>query len=656
VDVADSGRRIAILIAVGVCVLGVAVALSVQGRTPAPTGGPGPTAVPSRPSGGVDPSLAVAGYKDFSVLPGAPAEPIGKSLQSRLWEVDGRWWAVLVEPRTRATHIYALNAERSAWSDTGVVVDERVGAVADAIWAGGHLYVATTVPGRATANGPRLTRFSRTPAGGFRADANFPVRISDGGVAAISITRDSSGRVWAAFVKEGQVMTAHSADDDAVWTAPTKLATQGDAVGEDDLAALVALDSSQVGIVWTRAAGQIVRFAVRHDADPPDAWSAAETVVDGMPLSANAISVKAAPRGRVVATVETAVADTSGAPPAAVESVAVVRDSDGTWRAALLSRVQDRLGPPVVVVDAAGTTIHVFATSPRRGGAIYLKSADLDRLEFPAGKGAVVVSDASNPGIADPTSTAQLVNTDDGLVVLGFDRDAGTYWHGVVRTAATAGSSPSLGPTPRSSEPPVPSVPPTIAYIRDNFDPWPVNQPIGNGWELRADDPPGALRAAADGAGDGHHAVLTTLNVAPVRACKSFTPVTTGAVVVEMRVRLDALGSADAVITSLRDRGAESASVRFGQGGTFAYYAGATKVRTEVAFRTGTWYRSTVTVHPDRGTYDWLLASDGGKALVRAERIPFRDPAVKQVGSVCVQTSEGKAGLRLRFDDVVVSH
>jgi hypothetical protein len=172
---------------------------------------------------------------------------------------------------------------------------------------------------------------------------------------------------------------------------------------------------------------------------------------------------------------------------------------------------------------------------------------------------------------------------------------------------------------------------------------------------MRDGDPPDALTAVDDLSGDGRHARLLTAGEAAVRACKSFTAVAGGALVVETRVYLDAIGTGDAVISSLRDRSGESASVRFGQGGTFAYYAGPTKVRATAAFRTKTWYRSVVTVRPGRGTYDWLVTTDGGDVVLRVERVPVRDAAATAVSSLCLQTSDGKAGLGLRFDDVVVT-
>jgi hypothetical protein len=116
------------------------------------------------------------------------------------------------------------------------------------------------------------------------------------------------------------------------------------------------------------------------------------------------------------------------------------------------------------------------------------------------------------------------------------------------------------------------------------------------------------------------------------------------------------MGTADATLLGVRFHGEESVLVRFGQGGTFAWYAGATKVRSSVAWRAGTWYRATATLDLDRRTYDIKVSIDGeSRGLVAASKVPFRDPATKTAGSVCAQTSSGKAGLGLDVDRVVVT-
>lgn len=651
----DPLRRIVVVLAAGILVLGVVVAVSLELGPQPPTFSAAP--IPRVPTSGPDETIATRTFRDYSLVPGDTIRPLGKALESRLWQIDGVWWAVLLEPKSRTTHIFRLASDGTAWTDTGIVVDERPGAVADALWDGGHLYVATAVPGRARENGGRVTRFSPT-ADGFAMDPNFPIRLGERGLTAISVTRDSSGRLWAAFVQDSAVRIAHSLDDDAVWSPPAQLPSATDRVGEADLATLVTMDNGQVGILWTRTEAHTVSFAVRGDADPLDRWSPAEVALRDMPLSDNPISLKAVTGGRVAATVELS-ADAGSSGGADPHAVAIVRDPGGTWRAALLARVEDHLGPPTLLADADGKQIHVLASSPRAGGQVYLKSAEVERLEFAAGRGVPVMTDPSDPNIADPTSTKQPVSLEAGIVVAAFDRTSGTIWHSVIGTGrvAAASPSPSAGGSATLTSPPSPppAAPVKTIYIDDNFDPWPLDQPIGNGWVMRSEDPPDALRAGAEPGTNGRHAVLRTATGTAVRACKSFTPVTAGTLVIRERVRFDAQGASDMVIGSVRDPGGESASVRFGQGGTFAYYAGQVKVRTTVPARAGTWYRSILRVRPAAGTYDWTLTTDGGDVLVRVAQIKFRDAEASEASSLCVQTADGKAGLTMRFDDVVVS-
>ncbi len=607
--------------------------------------------------------MTVQSFKDFSVLPGLPTEPAGRELQSRLWTIDGRWWAAMVEPVSRETRIYELSLDRASWSDTGVLLDERGGAMSDVLWSGDHLYVASAVPGRSTSNGVRVSRFSRQPGGRFLLDPNFPVPLTERGVSAVSVARDESGRLWAAFVQDGRVLVAHSSVDDAVWDAPEPVPGDATPVGPADVATLVDDGTGGLGLIWSDANARSIQFAARDHLDAPDQWSESEVAFEGLPLADDPISATAGGDGTIFVAVETAVADKPDAGQAEPGSVILARDSDGGWRTALIARVEDHLGQPIVVVDRAVTEVYVFETSPRHGGTVYLKRAGVDRLEFPPGRGLTVIADPSNPDIAYLTSTKQAIDTEDGLVVLGFDKDTGLYWHAVI-APRVADVTPSATPVASGAGSPGPSLPgPSLApsapgpsaLFTDNFDPWPPNGPIGNGWAIAPADARGSITAVADGSNPGQNAWLQATGPAAVRACKSFAPVAAGTLVAEIRVRLEQIGAADAVITSLRDRSGESVSVRFGQGGTFAYYSGQVKVRSAVPVRLNTWYRSAVTVNLESRTYDWRLSGDDGSRIVAVKGIPFREVAATQVSEICVQTSVGATGAGLRFDDVRVS-
>jgi hypothetical protein len=654
----DTGRRAAIALIALASILGLAVAISVATPKPPPEPSTSDSPRSDRPATAAPGDATVHAYRDFTLLPGDPTDPAGRSLQSRLWSIDGRWWGALVEPGTRETRIHELSLDGSTWSDTGVVIDERPGAMADALWSGDHLYVASAVPGRSPSNGVRVTRFSRDAGGRFVLDPNFPFHLTERGVAAASIARDTSGRLWAAFVQEGRVLVTHSVDDEAVWSPPEPVGDEAATVGPADVAALVADGTGRLGLAWSDSGDKTILFANRDDRDAPDRWFPTETALEGLPLADEPISVAADEDGTVFVAVETAVADDPGAGPTDPGSVILARDPAGTWRTALIARVEDRLGQPVAVVDRGAGDLYVFAASPRRGGTIHVKRSGFDRLEFPAGRGLTVIADPSNPDIAFLTSTKGPIELADGFVVLGFDEQTGFYWHavigpptGVVLPSASSSSSPGASPSPSAGSP----SPGRAALFTDNFDPWPLDGPIGNGWEVGPIDAPGTLTAVSDPSGTGRNALVQPTGSEAVRACKAFAPTAAGTLVAEVRVRLDGIGPADAVITSIRDRSGEAASVRFGQGGTVAYYAGDTKVRTTIPFRLGTWYRSVVTVHPESRTYDWRLTTDDGRAVLAVTAIRFRESAATQVAQICVQTSAGAPDVGLRFDDVRVS-
>jgi hypothetical protein len=652
--VTETGRRIAIGLAAVTAILGVAVAVSVAGQAPPPvsTGSLEPRI--SLPADA--PDLTVQSFKGFSVLPGVPTEPAGRDLQSRLWTIDGRWWGAMVEPASRETRIYELSLDGATWSDTGVLLDERAGAMSDVLWSGDHLYVASAVPGRSTSNGVRVSRFSRQPGGRFLLDPNFPIPVTERGVTAVSFARDESGRLWVAFVQDGRVLVAHSSVDEAVWDAPRPVPDDATAVGPDDVAVLVDDESGNLGLIWSDANERSIRFAARDHLDAPEQWSESGVAFEGLPLAEDPISAAAGGDGTIFVAVETAVADAPDAGQSDPGSVILARDADGVWRSALIARVEDHLGQQIVLVDRAGAEVYVFGTSPRHGGTIHVKRAGIDRLEFPPGRGLPVIEDPSNPDIAYLTSTKQSIDIENSLVVLGFDEETGFYWHALVAPAAGAvapSETPVASDTGSSGASPPPSGPSPL--FTDNFDPWPPTGPIGNGWAIGPADARGTLTAVADGSNPGLNALLQATAPATVRACKSFVPTAAGSLVSEVRVRVEQMGAADAVITSLRDQSGESVSVRFGQGGTFAYYSGEVKVRSAVPIRLNSWYRSAVAVNLDSRRYDWRLSSDDGSRILEVKGIPFRESAATQVSEICVQTSVGATGAGLRFDDVRVS-
>ena len=99
----------------------------------------------------------------------------------------------------------------------------------------------------------------------------------------------------------------------------------------------------------------------------------------------------------------------------------------------------------------------------------------------------------------------------------------------------------------------------------------------------------------------------------------------------------------------------QAASVRFGQGGTFAYVKGANKIRTTVPWRPGAWYRSIVVVHLKTRTYDWRVLNAAGRGLLDVKGIPWRDVTTTPMDRVCMR-APGGAGVVLEWDDIRLVH
>lgn len=647
-----AGRRIAIILVLVTLVLGAAVAAVVASRAsqPPPSFAPmtaTPVAVPR--------DVTVTAHRGFSVLPGEPAEPPGRQLQSRLWAIDGRWFAAMIEPASRETRIFQLSADGSTWSDTGVLLDERPGVTVDALWSGEHLYVASVVPGRSRDDGVRVTRFSLDAAGRFGLDPDFPVTLTEPGAEAVSIARDSTGRLWTTFLAEGRLMVAWSTVNEVIWSAPTPFDGAPGPLDENDAAAVVTVGEGSVGLVWSDRNASEIRFSIRQDADEPEAWSEPEVAFDGLPLGELPIAVAAGPDGTTWVGVETAVADDPEAVGSEPGAVALVRTAEGAWSSTLIAYVEERFGQPVPLVDPAGRRAFVVGVHPRHGGAVHLKQASFDRLEFETGRGLPLIADARDPDLAHVTSTKQPVSLEEGFVVLAFDEETGTYSHAIVSAAppgsASPGPSGAASPDGSGGASPAPAVARTL-IVNHDFEAYPVGDPI-RGWRLGPAEATGSLVAVRST--DGVAARLVPSGAAALRACRPFGVVSAGVVAADVRFRFDAVSPADVLITSLRDGGEEVASVRAGANGMFAWYDGATKVRSAIPARPGAWYRSSVGVDIAARRYSWRLVDDAGRTVVEVSGLTFRDPLAGPVSEVCVGTSSDAAGRGVEFDDVRLS-
>jgi hypothetical protein len=616
-------------------------------KRPSPDQSLPPTlAIPS-PSATLPPEPVVASYVGQALGPNAPPAPTGDKAQSKLWVAEGSWWAVMLEPITKAYHIFELVSAGAAWRDTGTVVDVRPLAQPDCLWDGTHLYIASGVRTSSASGAALLSRYSFDPKSrNYALDPNFPVPITSAGVDSLVLTKDTTGKLWTAFVADdGQVTINRTEGNDLFWGQPFALPVDHSLVTKDDVATILAYPPGRVGVMWSSRADGAFYLSSHEDGDPDDTWGVPEVALAGRDLASGQLRAIAAPDGRLFATAKTAVDDDPSSNGRAPQVLLLTRTVDGVWSSVLYSRLQDQHASPAIALDPTAGIVYVVATTPKRGGAINYKRTLADAPTFPTGLGAPFITDATSTTIGHATSTKDPVSSESGLVFLAYDPVTFRYLHGVMDLGGGVGAG---------TGPPGPAkAGPRVIFI-DDFNPWPIGSSPSTGWKLGATDPPKAFTIVGRPTPTNRSASIAASTPGQeIQACKAF-PAGKTDVIVSLRVRLARTGSTDGVITNVRGSKVEAARVLFGRSGFFAYFKGGTKIITLIPVRAGAWYRSRVVVHVAQRTYDWQLRNARGRLILRVRGVAWRQPSTAPLDKVCLRTPSAGRGIALDWDDVSV--
>jgi hypothetical protein len=382
------------------------------------------------------------GFQGRSFTGAGDGSPSGSKPESKLWWNDGHWWADMWDSSSLSHHILRLDVGTQTWTDTGVQLDDRAGTRSDTLWDGTHLYVASHVYSSCECstssfgNPTRLYRYSYSAASDtYSLDNGFPVTINDTSSETLVIDKDSTGTLWATWAQDNKVEVTHTVGgNDETWGTPFVLPVSGASnLKADDISSVVAFGSNKIGIMWSNQVASAMYFSVHVDGDPDTQWEASRTAVQG-PNNAddhiNLKSLQADTGGRVFAAVKTSLNDLPNPNPNAPLIMVLVRNpATGDWSSSVFGRIRDDHTRPIMVLDSEHSVIHVYATAPVTGGAIYEKSSPLDNVFFPDGLGTPVIKDAASAHMNNATSTKQSVNSTTGLVVMATNDTTQRYWH-----------------------------------------------------------------------------------------------------------------------------------------------------------------------------------------------------------------------------------
>lgn len=388
---------------------------------------------------------------------GVSNPPTSDKPQSKLWWNDGSWWADMWKTGT-GWGIYRLDRTAGTWVETGLVNETRGSTLADTMWDGTHLFVASHVV-TVTGDGTPKPSLSGQPAylyrysysgGRYTLDTGFPTVISNNSTEALTIDQDSRGGLWATWTQvagdatSGFTNTVHvnySANLGTSWPAPFVLPVSNPNPAPDDISAVVAFGKSQIGVMWSDHLSDTVWWATHKDADEPGAAWKVQPAVRGRGQSddhLNLKSLQADTSGRVFAAVKTSLNDTSQDPTLPQLLLLVFKPGTGAFTQSTISVTGDCVSRPQIVLDTGNGLVRAFQTAPPTSvsgcaysgvaGSIYEKTAPMDNPVFAPGRGTPIMQAASSSNINNATTTKQGVDSSTGLVVLASDNIAKRYW------------------------------------------------------------------------------------------------------------------------------------------------------------------------------------------------------------------------------------
>ncbi|MCB5292954.1 FG-GAP-like repeat-containing protein [Arthrobacter sp. SO3] len=398
------------------------------------------------------------GYPSISYT-GVSNPPTSDKPQSKLWFNGGSWWADMWTSGT-GWQIYRLDVPTKTWVSTGVTNDTRASTLADTLWDGTHLYIASHVVTVSTDTSPvasvsgqpaKLYRYSYS-GGKFSLDSGFPTTITNNSSESMTIDRDTTGAIWATWTQvsgnstsgfTNTVYVNKSAPDGTSWGSPFVIPVSNPHPAPDDISAVVAFGSNKIGVMWSDQLTGSIRWATRTDGTSTTATSSwkVQDAAKGSNTADDHLNLKTLQSdntGRVFAAIKTGYNDGSTDKTLPELLLLVFKPGTGSFTKTTIATIGDCVSRPQIVLDTQNGVVHAFHTAPGTGvsgcafsgvpGAVYEKTAPMDNPVFASGRGTAIIQDGSSDNMNDVTTSKQGVNSTTGLVVLASNDATKRYW------------------------------------------------------------------------------------------------------------------------------------------------------------------------------------------------------------------------------------
>ena len=197
-----------------------------------------------------------------------------------------------VDRVSESWHIYRLNGTTEQWTDTGIAVDSRNSTWADVLWDGSKLYIASAgASATNSADSARLYRYSySTTTKRYTADTGFPSTIVTGGMEALVLDKDSTGKLWVTYTRNSRVYVDDSSVGGGSWGTPFIVPVSGTTVSANDLHHNPY--NGRIGVMWSNQVDGAVYFASHADGAARTSWGSVSAPLKGTRYADDHVSIR----------------------------------------------------------------------------------------------------------------------------------------------------------------------------------------------------------------------------------------------------------------------------------------------------------------------------------------------------------------------------
>ena len=304
----------------------------------------------------------------------------GEKPQSKVWNYDNKWWAVLAD--SQGTYIWELvfKGEEYKWIKSLKISDSSK-TYADCKLNSNLVHILlfdkSTTPVStkliSMEYDARLDSYNRWSLNAVPLCLDF----ENNSIETATIDVDGQNKLWLAYEKDNKINVRWSNSPYSKWSKEIVLF---DGVKDDDICSVAHLNN-KVGVLWSNQNTKRFGFKFHEDNNAPEFWSYNEVPGNkyalevGEGIADDHLNMAVAKDGTLYCAVKTSY-DKTGYTKIGL----LIRDPKGNW--SKLYRLSENGTRPIVILNESKQNIKILYTSTEDGGDIIYKESDCEKIRF----------------------------------------------------------------------------------------------------------------------------------------------------------------------------------------------------------------------------------------------------------------------------------